>query len=153
VAYLEQALAMYREEGDRMGECVTLGNLGITLYNEGDVSTAENYLAEAIDIGDQVRPMLAGASRGALAVIRAEQQKIEEARALFVDGESQLRGVYPTELAKVLCKRADFEHTAGEDRVARVAFEEAESIAADLAITESHELGQMIEALRHRLRS
>jgi hypothetical protein len=76
---------------------------------------------------------------------------MEEARALLAKGESQLRGAYPIELAKLLCRRAEAEHIGGDDRLARVALEEADTTAADTDFCASQELHRAIEVLRDSL--
>ena len=147
-ACYEQALAIHEEVGERRLEGVFSGNLGDLLYATGDLAAAERHLRRAITICDEVWPAVAGAFRGSLAVIRAERGELAGARALFSQGESQLRGVHSLELAKLLCKRAPVERRAGDRAAARRALAEAESIAAQLDARPESELGRAIAEVR-----
>ena len=57
-AYYQQALAIYRDLGDRPGQGLTLTNLSALALAQEDVTTAESYNLEALkiiqDIGDRV---------------------------------------------------------------------------------------------------
>jgi len=149
--HYQQALVIHREVGNSLFEGIILGNLGDFLFGQGDLTGAETHLRQAIAIGDETLPMAAGAFRGSLAIIRAQQGAFDEARALLDKGESQLRGVHKLELGKLLSKKARVEHLAGDPDAAASALAEAEAIAKELAITPDSELGQALAEAREAL--
>jgi tetratricopeptide (TPR) repeat protein len=53
-AYLEQALAIHRQIGDRRGEGVMLQNLGVVHYDQGDFVNAEIYWEQALRIFQEI---------------------------------------------------------------------------------------------------
>jgi predicted ATPase/serine/threonine protein kinase/tetratricopeptide (TPR) repeat protein len=147
----EQALAIARETGNRRTEGIVLGNLGDLRYDRGESHAADQYLQQAIEIGDEVFPADAACFRSTLALVRAENGAIDEARTLLEKGDSQLRGIEPIELAKLLCKRARVEHLAGETTAASAALAEAETIAAEVEAGADSELGQELTKARTAL--
>ncbi len=149
--HFQQAIAIAREVGNRRGEGITLGNLGDLLFSQGDLLSAEAHLRDAIAIGDETWPAAAGAFRGSLALIRAQQGAFDEARALLDKGDPQVRGVNKVELGKLLCKKAQIEHLAGDSDVAASALAEAETIAAEMNVTADSELGQALATARSAL--
>jgi tetratricopeptide (TPR) repeat protein len=151
LTHYEQAIAIQREMGNRRNEGVVLGNLGDLLYNDGDLSAAEQHLQQAIEIGDENFPAAAGAFRGTLALIRVENGALDEARALLERGDSQLRGVYALELAKLLCKRARVEQLAGDATAGSAALAEADTIAEEMQTGPDSDLGQELTKARTAL--
>jgi DNA-binding response OmpR family regulator/predicted ATPase/Tfp pilus assembly protein PilF len=149
--HLERALAIHREIGNRPFEGVALGNLGDLLLEMGDLSSAERQLREAIAIMKVSFSGAAGAFSGSLALLRARCDDLEEARILLDDGEERLRGSDSFELGKLLCKRAEVEHIAGEADSAIAALDEATRIADDLALDETSELVVSIQKTRQVL--
>jgi tetratricopeptide (TPR) repeat protein len=149
--HYSRALAIHREVGNRRFEGVALGNLGDLLSSQGDLQSAEASLRGAIAIGDETLPVAAGAFRGSLALIRAQQGALDEARELLEMGESQVRGVYQLELGKLLCKKARVEHLAGDPSASATALAEAESIADELKIGPESDLGQLIVEAREAI--
>jgi hypothetical protein len=115
-----------------------------------DWSTAAGE-PEPVAVGDETWPAAAGAFRGSLALLRARQGAIDEARALLTRGEQQLRGVHALELGKLLCKRGEVERLAGDLDAARAARDEAASIAARIEAGPDSELGRALAALRDAL--
>jgi hypothetical protein len=101
----------------------------------GDLPSAETHLLQAIEICDETMPFGAGAFRGSLALIRAEQGALDEARTLLDRGEPQLRGVHLMELGKFLRKKAQIEDLAGDPAAAAAALAEAEVIDLELNAT------------------
>ena len=146
--HYSQALAIHREVGNRRFEGVALGNLGDLLSSQGDLQSAEASLRGAIAIGDETLPVAAGAFRGSLSLIRAQQGALDEARELLEMGESQVRGVYQLELGKLLCKKARVEHLAGDPSASATALAEAESIDAELAAGPDSDLGRALADAR-----
>ena len=151
LAHYQQALAIHREVGDRRVEGMVLGNLGDLLFSQGDLLFAGTHLRDAIAISDEFWPLAAGAFRGSLALIRAQQGAFDEARALLDKGEPQVRGVHKLELGKLLCKKARVEHLAGDPDAAASALSEAEAIAAELGGDPESELGQALAEARDAL--
>ena len=47
-AYLEQALALFRQLGNRLGEANHLSNLGLVVFAQGDYRGAKIYLEQAL---------------------------------------------------------------------------------------------------------
>jgi tetratricopeptide (TPR) repeat protein len=148
LTHYEQALAIAREVGDRRNEGIVLGNLGDLLHETDDLLGAGQHLQQAIEICDKTWPVAAGAFRGTLALIRAENGALDEARALLEKGDSQLRGVYAFEFAKLLCKRARVEQLAGDTASASAALTEAETIAVEVKAGPESDLGQELSKAR-----
>ena len=65
---------------------------------------AEAVFREAIPIGDDDLSCAAGAFRGSLALLLAQQGQHDEAQALLEAGEPQVES-FPQEHAKFLCKK------------------------------------------------
>jgi predicted ATPase/serine/threonine protein kinase len=147
LASYEQALGIAREVSNRRLEGVVLGNLGDLLYVTSEPS-AERHLRQAIEISDDILPGAAGAFRGTLALIRAENGALDEARILLGIADSQLRGVYAVELAKLLCRRARVEQLAGAAATAATALAEAETIAVEVKAGPKSDLGQELSKAR-----
>ena len=145
--HYEAALAIHREVGNRRSEGIVLGNLGDLLLAQGETEAAETRLTEAVAVGDETWPVAAGAFRGSLALIRARQGAVDEARALLTRGEQQLRSLHALELGKLLCKRGEVERLAGDLDAARAALDEAASIAARIEAGPDSELGRAVPAL------
>ena len=144
--YFRQALSAAREMGNRRSEGVTLGTLGALMFSMGEAESAAAYLSDAIAINDETLPMAAGAFRGSLAVILAEQGEMDEARAVLVKGEAQLRGVHKMEYGKFLCKKARVNHLAGDDETAQVALQAARMIADEVKGGPESEFRQTIQS-------
>ena len=128
-----------------------LGNLGDLLIEQGETEAAETRLTEAVAVGDKTYPAAAGVFRGSLALLRARQGAVGEARALLTRGEQQLRGVWALELGKLLCKRGEVERLAGDLDAARAARDDAASIAARIGTGPDSELGRALAALTDAL--
>jgi predicted ATPase/class 3 adenylate cyclase/Tfp pilus assembly protein PilF len=147
----EQALLITREVGNRRFEGSVLGNLGALIYETGDLAAAEQKLAQAIEISDQVHPVAAAVFRGTIAEIFVGKGELEQARTTLAAAISQLGGVDRREHAKLLCKRARVEHLAGDASAACAALAEAETIAADLQPGPDSDLGQELVKTRAAL--
>ncbi len=148
VEYFHRSLAIHRELGNRRFEALDSGNLGDLLFARDDLESAESHLLEATLILDELWPAAAGAFRATLALIRARQGAFDEARSLLATGETQLRGIHKTEFGKLLCRRAQVEHLAGDAAAFMRALAEAESIAAESGSGAESELGRSIVELR-----
>ena len=58
--YLEQALQLRREQGDRQGESEVLLNLGITAYKKGMLDKADENYTESLEIKEDMGTDIAG---------------------------------------------------------------------------------------------
>jgi tetratricopeptide (TPR) repeat protein len=141
-----QALDISTEIGDKLGEGINLGNLGDALFSLGRLDEAESAWRQAILIGDQTIPAAAGAFRGSLAWLLAQQDQLEEARSLLETGEAQVEP-YPEEHAKFLAKKGQVCHLAGDADGARASLEQAQALAAELTVGDETEVGQAIREL------
>ena len=99
-------------------------------------------------LGDALYTVAAGTFRGTLALLRAEQGRFTEARALLATGDSQLRGALASQLAILLCKQAMVERLAGEPAAAAAALAEAEAIAVELSVGPDSKLARSIAKAR-----
>jgi predicted ATPase/tetratricopeptide (TPR) repeat protein len=153
LTYFEQAIAIAREMGDRGFEGIVVGNLGEVLYNSGELLDAEKHLQQAIEILDEISSPNASTFRGTIAQIHAENGVFDKARALLDEADLQLRGVHAHELAKLLCKRARIEQSAGDFAAATRALTEAESIAEEIKPGPDSDLGQEVIKARKALNS
>ena len=149
--HYHQALAVAREVGNRRSEGVTLGNLGDFLFEQGDLHTSEAHLRDAIALSDESYPLAAGAFRGSLALVRAMEGDLDEARWLLSQGEPQVRGVHRMELGKFLCKKAQVGVLANEAELAVKALSEADAIAVAMKVKPDSDLGQALIAARKAL--
>jgi tetratricopeptide (TPR) repeat protein len=147
----EQALAIHRETGNRRFEACELGNLGSLVYELGNLAAAAQHLEEAVKLGDEMWPVAAGAFRGWLALVRADQGQTEEAKALLDEGALQLRGRHPIEYGKLICKQARVQQIAGEYGAAAASLAQAEIIAKDIETTPESELGRELSKAQKAL--
>jgi len=147
----EIALKIAKEVGNTRSEAICLGNLGALLSKKGELDRGSRMLTRAIQTQDKLQPSSAGAFRGSLALIRAKQGDIEEARGLLDKGEQQLRGVNQEELGLLLCSRGEVECIAGEMMQAEHALNEAEEICAQLKVRPESQLAQATNQLRQSL--
>ena len=144
----ELALQIAAEVGNVRSEAICQGNLGGLLSTMGELDRGARLLTRAIETQDHIHPGSAGSFRGALALIRAKQGDIEEARGLLEVGEQQLRGVDQEELGLLLCSRGEVEFLAGEMVRVEQALKEAEEICVQLNVRPESQLGQATEQLR-----
>jgi tetratricopeptide (TPR) repeat protein len=141
-----QALDIAREIGDKRSKGVTLGNLGDALFSLKRLDEAESAWRKAIPISDGTFPVGAGAFRGSLALLLAQQDQFKEAQSLLETGEAQIEP-YPEEHAKFLAKKSQVCHLAGDADGARASLEQARALAAELTVGDETEVGQAIREL------
>jgi predicted ATPase len=146
--HYQQAVAIFRGVGDGRGEGVNIGNLGDLLSSQGDLVNGGTHLRDAIAICDETWPSAAGAFRGSLALILAQQGDFGEARSLVEQGEPQVRDVYKLEFGKLLCKKSQVESLAGDSTAAASALAEAEAIATEVMADPGSELGVALAEAR-----
>ena len=144
----EKSLAISREVGNRRGEGATLGNLGDLMVRQGETLRAERYLRAAVEICDQNFSMAAGAFRGSLALICAQQGQVEEALAILKVGEGQLRGAREVEFGKFLCKKTRVQCLGAELEAAGQSFQEAAAIWERLGGSPNSDLSVELEQTR-----
>ena len=146
IAHYTQSIAIAQEIGDKLGEGNNLGNLGDVLIKLDRLDEAETAFREAIAIGDDTFPAAAGAFRGSLSRLLAQQGQMEEAQTLLETGEPQVEN-YPEEHAKFLCKKGRVCHLAGDAERARAALVQAQGLVAELNVRDDSEVGQAVAAL------
>ena len=117
--------------------------LGDLSYKIAKPEEATKNLKEAIDICEQVFPTAAGAFRGTLALILAEQGHTKEALSALKKGEPQVE-VHPLEHGKFLCKKAKVLFMDNQTEEAKKALQQANDIAKKLNLKDDSELGKSI---------
>jgi tetratricopeptide (TPR) repeat protein/serine/threonine protein kinase/predicted ATPase len=145
-----QALTIAREIEDRPSEATYLGNLGDTLFAMQHIEEAKGVLEQAIAIGLEVFPLAAGAFRGSLAVLLAQENRMEEAKKMLDLGEALVKP-YREEYAKFLTKKCQTCHLAGDADGARTTLEQARALATDLKLGDASTIGQSIQELASML--
>ncbi len=60
IEYLEQALTLRRQQGDRKSESDVLMNLGISYYEQGLIDAAEKHFLESLEIKEMLKTDVAG---------------------------------------------------------------------------------------------
>ncbi|MBI1881436.1 MAG: tetratricopeptide repeat protein, partial [Chloroflexi bacterium] len=75
IEYLEQALVIAREIGDRRNEGTWLGNLGNAYKDQGNTSLARQYLEQALAIFEAIKSPYAEESRKSLTEIDSNDIK------------------------------------------------------------------------------
>jgi tetratricopeptide (TPR) repeat protein len=146
IEFCTQALDIAREIGNKLGEGINLGNLGDALFSLERLDEAESVWRKAILICEQTAPAAAGAFRGSLAWLLAQQDQIVEAQSLLETGEAQVES-YPEEHAKFLAKKGQVCHLAGDADGARASLEQAQALAAELTVGDESDVGQAIREL------
>jgi tetratricopeptide (TPR) repeat protein len=141
-----QAAAIAQEIGDKRSEGIGLGNLGDTLTGLGRFKEAEDALKKAISIGDETYPLAADVFRGSLALLLAQHDQIEEALLLLGQGETSIES-QPEEYAKVLGKKAQVQHLAGDVEAARLTLDRVRALADTLNFSDESEVAQSIQNL------
>ena len=144
--YFTQALGIALEIGSKLHEGIYLGNLGDTLHKLGRLDEAEANYRKAISISDQTFPIAAGAFRGALARLLAQQDKLDETLALLEKGESQVKS-HDVEYVKFLSMKGQARHCAGDVQGAKDSLEEARKIVAQLDVHKDSEARKGIREL------
>ena len=146
IEHFTKAIHIAREIGYLRGEGIQLGNLGDLYLKLDQAEDAERTLRDAITLCDEAIPAAAGAFRGSLALLLAQQDQTGEAQTLLETGEPQVEA-YPEEHAKFLCKKGQVLHIAGEVDRAAEALTQAQAIAGELKVERQSEVGQALEEL------
>jgi tetratricopeptide (TPR) repeat protein len=146
VEWHTQAVDIAREIGNKRNEAVFLGNMGDALFRLERFDEAKRAWRQAIPIGDEAFPTAAGAFRGSLALLLAQQDQFEEAQSLLEVAEPQVE-CDPEEHAKFLGKKGQVCHLASDTDGARASLEQAQALVAELKITDENEVAQAIREL------
>jgi predicted ATPase/Tfp pilus assembly protein PilF len=149
----EAALAIHREVGNRLFEGIELGNLGGLLHEQGERDAARDPLRDAIEILDELWPVRAAENRGRLAVLLAQEGRLDEAQTLIEQAEAHVRPSHPQNLGRLLCCKGLIAYESGNPEGAQAALKEASEIAAKLRLGQETELRQKIETLKQALGS
>ncbi len=147
--HYERALSLAREIGNPRLEGSAIGHLGMLML-ESDGSEARRCLSEAISLEAGIDRDV-GTFRGSLALLRAEEGCLDDARALLERGEEQLRGRHQLPFALLLCKRGLIERTWGDPARAKAALRKASTIAEELGVGPQSELMVALQGLRSLL--
>lgn len=77
--YHEQALAVRQQLGDRGEEVKTRLNIGLTYIDMGDLTKAEEYMTQAVQLAEMIGHPLLEEWREGLERMQAAQQGTQEA--------------------------------------------------------------------------
>ena len=143
----QAAIVCARKCGNVLGIAIAEGNLGNLYHEMGERGRARRYIEGAIVQCDLAEPFAAGAFRGSLALISAEEGDFETAAALFEQAEVQLRKTHAGELGKMLCKKGLVALLAHRPDDVEAHLAEAEQIGRDLGAGDRSELGLAIAHL------
>jgi tetratricopeptide (TPR) repeat protein/serine/threonine protein kinase len=152
VEYYTLALDIFRAIGNKRLEGIFLGNLGDMLSQQNRLEEAEDAFRKSISITDETFPPAAGAFRGSLALLLAQQGQFDEAQALLKIGEPQV-ATHPSELAKFLCKKGQVQRLADEPEAAQNSLDQAKAIATEHNFGDDGEVAQAINDLADLLNS
>ena len=111
---------------------------------------AESTFRKAIDLCDSAVPPAASAFRASLATLLAQQGNLDEAKELIETAAPLLENL-PVEYAKLLCKKGEVLHIAGERDLAVEAHKQAATIAKKLDLRPESEVVQVLDKLRRLL--
>ena len=128
-AYLREALAIAREQGDEEAEAIVLNWLGTNAYGAGDLNAAEAFASESLAmrrrIGDPIGIALALNALGGVYHFRGD---LDTAREMFVESlalkEAQ-PNINANGIAVSLTNLGLLERDAGRPEAAEAAFREA----------------------------
>lgn len=121
IRLLEESLALFRQAGDRHGEALALGAVGVPTLQRGDVERATALLQESIelsrDVGDKWETGFMLAHLGMIALDRGEHARaartFEESLALSRETGHKFSGcISLTNLARAEQARGDHERAA-----------------------------------------
>jgi class 3 adenylate cyclase/predicted ATPase/Tfp pilus assembly protein PilF len=151
---LEAALAAARGTGNAYLESLVLCNLGMTCESLGRFDEARDHFDAALAIARALEDRRSeGQFLSYSGLLHARQANFDEARRCLNSSEALLRSVSDrTMLGILLCGRCETEHLGGAPDQAKVAFEEATAITAEVAAGPDSELGVALARVRNLLR-
>ena len=131
------ALKLARKVGNRRDEAINLVNKGDVHYLIGEREEARRYLEEAVPLGKETWPLVAGASLGTLGLMDAQDGDLKKAHRSIEEGEPYVRNSgYKLEVGKFLAKKAQVMVLSGRQEEAQACYGEAKGIYGELG---SHE--------------
>ena len=144
-SHYRRALKLSREIGYKHGEGIHLGNLGDHYLKMGQIEEAEKCIAEAVEIFESMNSVGAAIFRGSMALVLAKRGELKAAQQLAEAADNALRGHLPWDHAKLLCKKAQVLHMAGDTSSAVQSLQTAQELSQSLNVLPSSELGLMLE--------
>jgi serine/threonine protein kinase/predicted ATPase/Tfp pilus assembly protein PilF len=140
-------LKIQREYGDIRGEGIVLGNLGFMLFKLDRLDEAHEKLERAIDLMLQSKlTQAAGAFRGALARVLAQNGQVEEALQQLEQGEPEVK-TNPAEFIKFLCNKGCVLVQNGQQDSARATLDQARALTHKMGLSAHSEIAQAIDDL------
>ena len=149
--YSRAAIHLARRTGNVLAIAISEGNLGNLYYEMGDLAEARTLLTRALAHCDEGEPFAAGAFRGSLALISAEEGDFDAAASLFDAAEAQLRTTHLGEYGQMICKKGLVALLANRPLDAQAHLNAAQRIALDSGAGEQSELGYAIAQLEAKL--
>jgi len=143
----EKGLTIAKEVGNTREEARLLEDLGGLYLSRGELEQAAEVLEEVVAKHSQF-PLSAGRAMGSLSVVRAQQDRLDEARDLLSRGQELLEGNSIRQLAYLQCRRGQVEYQAGELEAAAAALSAAQQIAEEVGESPKSTLGLRIAALQ-----
>jgi len=137
---------------DRVGEALCLGQLGKLAVRMEDWPEAERVLLEALPLCDELLPVAAAAFRSSLAVVRAEQGLLKQAREEFDAAGAVLKQAHFAQYARHLVERAGVEIRHGDRSLAAGYLDEADALASGEVGTVDRNLVTQIAETKARLK-
>ena len=151
--YARDAIALFEGQGKTKGVAISVGNLGDLHYEMGDLQQARRHLEKVLPALDAKVPFAAGAFRGTLALICADEGDFDGAYALLSAGEEQLRNTHAPEFGKIRSRRGLVDLLGGEVSSAQRILAEVTQILNDAGASAHSELAQAVRQLRERLKN
>jgi predicted ATPase/Tfp pilus assembly protein PilF len=149
----ERALTIHREVGNRRSEGITLIKLGHIHLEQGRTEDARALFEAALVIHRQAGDhRWEGIVLGNLGSLHLQEGRIAEAQDALARGEALLRASKAViDLPKLLCVRAELEHSIGNVTLAQTLLHDIEALAASCGTAPESELGRMLASLRKTL--
>ena len=150
LSHYQQALAISRKIGETESEGMHLGNMGDLLVKLQRPEEAKDAFQKSIVLCDESFIPAAGASRASLALLLAQEGRLEEALSLLQAAEPQVHSL-PTEFGKFLCKKAQVYHLNDDFTGAKAALQQAQVIADELDVQADSELAKLLHETQELL--
>ena len=144
------SLKQARILGHKVREALSLGNIGC-LLNDYKSTEAESYLRAAIRLADTHYSNGAGAFRGTLGLVVAEQGRLKEALVLFEEGDALLREKHTRQHALLLGEKAKVLLMYDRRDEGEAAFQEANSLMASWVHNKDAEVQKLFQEVRDLL--
>jgi tetratricopeptide (TPR) repeat protein len=139
--------------GNRRSEGITLIKLGHIHLEQGRTEDARALFEAALVIHRQAGDhRWEGIVLGNLGSLHLQEGRIAEAQDALARGEALLRASKAViDLPKLLCVRAELEHSIGNVTLAQTLLHDIEALAASCGTAPESELGRMLASLRKTL--